>query len=222
MEKEILNKTQVCDLLCISRSTFDNMIRNGILPSGFRQNGRKEKLWYKDTIELLSNKTEEWKNIVEYEGLYEVSNLGRVRNCNTSKLVRQSVVISGYKRVTLHKNNIPKTKLVHRLVADAFLPNPDKLPIVNHKDANKLNNIVANLEWCTQSYNTSYHYNGNIAKSISKYVILKIKQDGSSITKYHNILGASRANNIDYHKLKNIISTTKVLDGYLWIKLALS
>ena len=134
----------------------------------------------------------------------------------------QSVVVIGYKRVTLYKENKPKTKLVHRLVAKAFLSNPNNLMVVNHKDGNKLNNIVTNLEWCTQSYNTSYHYNNHIAKSASKYIVLKISQDGSSITKYHNILGAARANNIECSRLKEIISTTRVLNGFIWIKLALN
>lgn len=222
MKKETLTKTQICEQLCISRASFDNMVRSGIFPNGFRQEGRKEKLWYRDTIKLLKSGTEEWRPIIEYEGLYEVSNLGRVRNIKTHKLVMQSVVVSGYKRVTLYKENKPKTKLVHRLVAEAFLPNPNNLMVVNHKDCNKLNNIVTNLEWCTQSYNTSYHYNGHIAKSASKYIVLKISQDGSSIAKYHNILGAARANNIEHSRLKEIISTTRVLDGFIWIKLALS
>lgn len=222
MERETLTKIQICEQLCISRASFDNMIRSGIFPNGFRQEGRKEKLWYRDTVELLKSGTEEWRPIAEYKGLYEVSNLGRVRNIKTHKLVMQSVVVSGYKRVTLYKENKPKTKLVHRLVAETFLPNPNNLMIVNHKDGNKLNNIVTNLEWCTQSYNTSYHYNGHIAKSSSKYIVLKISQDGSSITKYHNVLGAARANNIEHGRLKEIISTTRVLNGFIWIKLALS
>ena len=91
------------------------MVRNGIFPKGFRQSGRKEKLWYKDTIDLLKSGTEEWKSVTGYEELYEVSNLGRVRNIKTHKLVMQSVVVSGYKRVTLYKENKSKTKLVHRL-----------------------------------------------------------------------------------------------------------
>lgn len=66
------------------------------------------------------------------------------------------------------------------------------------------------------------HYNGHIAKSSSKYIVLKISQDGSSITKYHNVLGAARANNIEHGRLKEIISTTRVLNGFIWIKLALS
>lgn len=222
MEREILTKSQICEQLCISRASLDNMVRNGIFPKGFRQSGRKEKLWYKDTIDLLKSGTEEWKSVTGYEELYEVSNLGRVRNIKTHKLVMQSVVVSGYKRVTLYKENKSKTKLVHRLVAEAFLPNPNNLMIVNHKDENKLNNVVTNLEWCTQSYNTTYHYTNHIAKSASKYIVLKINQDGSSITKYHNILGAARANNIEYDKLKRVISTTRVLDGFIWIKLALS
>lgn len=222
MEREILTKIQVCEYLCISRASLDNMIRNGKFPEGFRLNGRREKLWYKDSIELFNNKTEEWKDVIDYVGLYEVSNLGRIRNYKTHRIIMQSIVNSGYKRVTLYKNNKPKTKLVHRLVAEAFLPNPDNLLVVNHKDENKLNNIVTNLEWCTQSYNTSYHYKGHIAKSTSKYIVLRISQDGNSVTKYCNILGAARANNIEYKNLKRIISTTRVLEGFIWVKLALS
>lgn len=222
MEREILTKIQICEQLCISAASFNNMVRNGKFPEGFRQRGRREKLWYKDTIDLLKSGTEEWKPVIGYEGLYEVSNLGRVRNIKTNRLVMQSVVVSGYKRVTLYKKNNPKSKLVHRLVAEAFLPNPNNLRVVNHKDENKLNNVVTNLEWCTQSYNVTCHYAGHIAKAIPKYLILKINQDGSSISRYHNIIGAARANNIECNKLKRIISTTRVLDGFIWIKLALS
>lgn len=222
MEKEILTKTQVCALLCISRASLDNMIRRGVIPKGFRQQGRKEKLWYKNTIELLSNNNENWKKVMEYEDLYEVSNLGRIRNCKSGKLVMQSVTISGYKRATLYKNGKPKTKLVHRLVAEAFLPNPSNYTIVNHIDENKLNNVVTNLEWCTQSQNIMHHYKGNIAKSPTKYVVLKIAQDGTTISKYSNILGAARANNIEYKELKKVLTSSRILNGFIWIKLALS
>lgn len=222
MNKEILNKTQVCALLCISRASFDNMVRRELIPEGFRQQGRKEKLWYKDTIELLSNDNESWEDVIDYENLYKVSNLGRIRNCKSGKLVMQSITINGYKRITLYKDGKPKTKLVHRIVAESFLNNPFDYNIVNHIDGNKLNNIVTNLEWCTQSQNILHHYKGNIAKSTTKYIILKIAQNGTTISKYSNILGAARANNIKYEELKKIISSSRILNGFIWIRLVLS
>ena len=101
-----------------------------------------------------------WKDIPEYEGLYQVSNLGNVRSLNYNrtgeiKLLKQGNV-NGYKVVILYKDGKKKNYLVHRLVAIAFLPNPNNLPIINHKDENPSNNNVNNLEWCTQAYNTNY------------------------------------------------------------------
>lgn len=101
-----------------------------------------------------------WKDIPDYEGLYQVSNLGRVKSLNYNhtgkpkilKLHRQN----GYLSVTLCKNNNPMYYYVHRLVAKMFIPNPNNYPIINHKDENKMNNFVNNLEWCTHKYNTNY------------------------------------------------------------------
>lgn len=103
---------------------------------------------------------EMWKDILGYEGLYQVSNLGDVRSLkyaggNKVKMLKQATV-NGYKRVSLVKNGKGKNYLVHRLVAIAFIPNPDNLPIVNHKNEDKTNNNVNNLEWCTQEYNINY------------------------------------------------------------------
>lgn len=101
-----------------------------------------------------------WKDISGYEGLYQVSNLGNIKSFNYGghgkiKLLKLEN-FKGYKRVVLSKNGKTKRYFVHRLVAMTFIPNPDDLPIVNHKDENKTNNNVNNLEWCTHEYNVNY------------------------------------------------------------------
>ena len=109
-----------------------------------------------------------WKDVVGYEGLYEVSNFGNVRSLfRYKKQLRWDVAHNRYATVQLFKNKIGKRLLVHRLVAEVFLPNPGNLPVVNHKDENKLNNNVDNLEWCTQGYNLSYN-NGHKKRADSK------------------------------------------------------
>ena len=104
-----------------------------------------------------------WRPVVGYEGLYEVSNLGRVRSVDRyyyrlhkGKVLSLSKNANGYLKVVLSCNGKCKTIKVHRIVAEAFLPNPDNLPQVNHKDEDKTNNSVDNLEWCNAKYNLSY------------------------------------------------------------------
>lgn len=105
-------------------------------------------------------KKEIWKDIPGYEGKYQVSNLGRVRNPNyrgsgLPRTLKQSIGINGYYYVGLYLTK-KKRPLVHRLVAITFLENPNNLPSVNHKDENKLNNKLDNLEWCSWKYNVNY------------------------------------------------------------------
>ena len=112
--------------------------------------------------------TEEWKDVKGYEGLYQVSNLGRVRSLDayvksgrstTGYRFRKGRILSlrqsdrGYMYVVFGDR---KGFQVHRLVALAFIPNPNNLPIINHKDENPSNNTVTNLEWCSHSYNNTY------------------------------------------------------------------
>ena len=108
---------------------------------------------------------EEWKSIPGYEGLYEVSSYGRVRsldrydrrNCfRKGRILKQNNDGRGYMSIELCLNSKIKRYLVHRLVAQAFIPNPDNLPEVNHKDENPENNSVTNIEWCNRSYNINY------------------------------------------------------------------
>lgn len=98
---------------------------------------------------------EEWRPIEGYEGLYEVSNTGFVRRVSDLMVLKFSD-LKGYCRVRLRKDGKRKMYLVHRLVAQAFIPNPLNLPQVNHIDENKKNNNIDNLEWCDQIYNNLY------------------------------------------------------------------
>ena len=117
-----------------------------------------------------------WCPIRGYEGIYEVSDQGRVKSIGYGKerILRPVRNNNGYLLVGLRKNREQKWYLVHRLVAQAFIPNPDNLPQVNHKDENKTNNSVQNLEWCDRKYNCNY---GTRNQRISKPV-LQFTKDG--------------------------------------------
>lgn len=117
----------------------------------------------------MNNNTEVWKNVQGYEGFYQVSNLGRVRSLDRTiidsigrnrlykgKLLKPIIDSHGYFEVRLCKGTNRKPPHIHRLVAQAFLPNPKKLPCINHIDENKQNNAVSNLEWCSYKYNNNY------------------------------------------------------------------
>lgn len=97
---------------------------------------------------------EEWRPVFGYESRYEVSNLGRVRNADGHIL--KPIKRRGYLCLNFCVNGARKDMKIHRLVAEAFIPNPDELPFVNHKDEDKENNAVWNLEWCTAKYNCNY------------------------------------------------------------------
>ena len=107
----------------------------------------------------------EWKDIPNYENLYQISNNGAVRRLQSydsrghlrnSRTRKTRITKKGYSQIGLYKNGIETKFLIHKLVAETFIPNPDNLPCINHKDENPLNNCVSNLEWCTYKYNTNY------------------------------------------------------------------
>lgn len=121
----------------------------------------------------MEQSKEEWRDVVGYEGLYQVSNMGRVRSLTRTILrskkygvgmprtyyAKEKPLIknrTGYYKVNLCKNGIHKQPLVHQLVARAFIPNPNNYHFVNHLDCNRINNNVENLEWCTQKMNSQH------------------------------------------------------------------
>ena len=106
----------------------------------------------------LSKRDEIWLDIEGYEGRYLVSNFGRVKSLITNKILNQYKDRYGYLRVILSLNGKQKIYLVHRLVAKAFIPNPENKLEVNHKDGNKENNHVDNLEWVTSKENVKHAY----------------------------------------------------------------
>ena len=97
-----------------------------------------------------------WKDIKDYEGLYQVSNLGRVKRITTGRVLKPLKHANGYLMVKLSKNSIVYTKTTHRLVAEAFIPNPEHKSEINHIDENKTNNNVSNLEWMTRKENINH------------------------------------------------------------------
>ena len=128
-------------------------------------------------IEKVNPSQERWCDIPEYEGKYQISNLGRIKSLSrtsnnrngsfkTKEIIMKPMKASnGYLIACLWKNNKQKKFIIHKLVADAFIPNPNGYKEINHKDENKENNIVDNLEWCNHKYNMNY---GKIKEKISK------------------------------------------------------
>lgn len=135
---------------------------------------------------------EVWKDIEGYEGLYQVSNLGRVKSFvkSRSKIKSLSNDKDGYLLCVLHKFNKKRTFKVHRLVAMSFIPNPENKSQVNHKDGNKHNNIVDNLEWVTPVENM-YHARINGLRSSMYHGVSQYDLDGNLIQNFNSVTEAA-------------------------------
>lgn len=163
-----------------------------------------------------------WKDIEGYEGLYQISTLGRVKRlnywnghnfCEGEKILKTSICKSNnnYARtkVKLIKNKDNKKDFkIHRLVAKAFIPNPNNYPVVNHIDGNPLNNKVENLEWCTQKYNMQQAFNNdNCCKTIhgiDRETLVDLLNNNYNYDDIANMLGISKGTVFNYIKKFNI------------------
>lgn len=184
---------------------------------------------------------EQWKDIKGYKGIYQVSNLGRVKSLEkiiptkikNSKMItrkerrlKSSKSCKGYCYVVLSKDNIKKSMRVHKLVAEAFLKKEDfksskyedreniniNLLEVNHKDEDKTNNKLENLEWCTRGYNSSY---GNRTKDVKKPVN-QYDLQGNLIKRWKSIYDAQKELKIRNHINEACEGKRKIAYGYIW------
>lgn len=172
-----------------------------------------------------------WKDVVGYETLYQVSNLGRVksldmklpykRHSKTTFRIRKGKILStvkmrnGYLRVEMSNNAKHKLNLVHRLVAQAFIPNPNNYEQVNHIDGNKENNNVNNLEWCSCKNNMEHAWQNGLYKGrkVAQY------KDGKLIAIYDNVVQATRTlgyKNVGQNIVKVALGKRKSAYGYQW------
>ena len=154
-----------------------------------------------------------WKDIEGFEGYYQVSNMGRVKSLNYRRTGKEKILKGydngyGYLRVMLSKEGKNKQYRINRLVAQAFIENPDNLPEVNHKDKVRTNNCVDNLEWCTTQYNVEY--------SKAKAVI-GINKVSGLILEFPSIAEAERQTGISKGNICSCLKGNyKSAGGYVW------
>lgn len=160
-----------------------------------------------------------WKDVGGYEGLYQVSNLGRVKSFKgvSERILKLHVDNSGYVHVDLYKNNNHRCPTVHRLVAQAFIPNLENKPEVNHIDEDKTNNMVSNLEWCTRKENCNYGTR-NLRTALSKgYKLKAIDIVNGEYNIYCSISECARQLGIDRSNItKQLKGEYRQIGGYIF------
>lgn len=162
--------------------------------------------------------TEEWKPVVGFEGLYEVSNFGNVKSICAgrwkSTMIRKPVPDrDGYLTVNLKKNGKYVCAKIHRLVAKAFISNPNNLPQINHKDEDKANNRADNLEWCDCRYNNNYN---DRPKRFYKPVI-QLTDDGREIQRFESVKAAAESIGINPANISGVLTGRRLkTGGFRW------
>lgn len=175
-----------------------------------------------------------WKSIRGYEGYYEVNDSGEVRSLDRiiqkrhkdgtinyatlkGRVMKQSVSC-GYRVVNLRRDHTANVVCVHRLVAEAFLPNPNRYPTVNHKDGNKQNNAVENLEWASYSDNNIHALKHHLRNPRGNK-ILQFSLDGICIAEYPSTCEAARVTGLSREAISQCLNHySSTSNGYIWVK----
>ena len=162
-----------------------------------------------------------WKEVKNFAGLYKISNLGRVYSIKRKRIMQNRPnKIRGYVLVSMSFSGIVKKIPVHRLVAEAFIPNPDNLPCINHKDEDRSNNCVDNLEWCTVDYNNQYGTRNEKLKTISGIRVAQYTLDGKLIKIWNSLSEASRSfgckTTVTIGRVCKGVCGRKTYKGYIW------
>lgn len=174
---------------------------------------------------------EVWKDISGYEGYYQISDLGRIRSLDRyanvcgggkrlvkGKIIKPVKCTNGYYEASLSYKGVRKVLLLHRVVAEAFIPNPHNLPEVNHKDENPANNEVNNLEWCTSKYNANYGTrNERMLIGRETKPVIQLDRNGKFIKRWECMMEACRECGADISSMIRVCKgRQKTCKGFKW------
>lgn len=168
---------------------------------------------HKKISPILPIPESKWKIIDDFDN-YSVSNKGQVKNIQTEKILTP-IMNSGYYTVHLYGSNINKRLRIHRLVAINFINNPNNYKIVNHKDGNKLNNCIENLEWCTHKQNIQHAHDTHLIRT--KKAVIQLSLDGKTLNRFDSIREASRQTGVN-HRCISYVCNKKMFTsgGFKW------
>ena len=173
-------------------------------------------------------KSEIWKDVAGYEGLYKVSNKGNVYSVarkdsrwhrRGGQRLKPVYDRGGYLIVSLYKNGKSKTKKVHRLVAEAFIPNPNGLPQVNHRDKNKVNNNVENLKWCDARYNSNHGTRNEKVTQVLSKKVRAVNAKTGDVVDFNSTAEAGRkgySSGCVSQASRGIYNGGNMYKGYIW------
>ena len=170
------------------------------------------------------NNEEIWKDIEGYDGLYQISDKGRVKSLNfgKEKILKPWKSGCGYLLVDICKNGDKKHYLIHRLVAMTFIPNPQNFTQINHMDEDKSNNNANNLEWCTAKYNSNYGtHNKRVAEKLTNgkrsKIVLQYTKEGIFVKEWRSTMDVERNLGYDHSKISNCCNgKIKSSYDYVW------
>ena len=154
------------------------------------------------------------KDIKGYEGLYGITTEGKVWSYKSKMFLKPWVSRNGYFMVNLHKDKKIKHCYIHRLVAMAYIPNPENLPQINHRDENKANNCLQNLEWCDASYNLNYGTHNEKVSNSRKKPILQYDLDGNFIREWE--CAADVGKEVQANIVNCLKGRCKTAYNYIW------